>query len=87
MKVWNKFVVWFSAAALLLALGVTLSFLAFSQMEEAAMARGNTHALLNGADDLLSALKDAETGQRGYLLTGDADFLQPYLVVQNSLIG
>jgi len=37
MKVWNKFVVWFSAAALLLALGVTLSFLAFSQMEEAAM--------------------------------------------------
>ncbi len=87
MKFWNKFVVWFSAVALLLALGVTLSFQAFSRMEDAAMARGNTHALLNGADDLLSALKDAETGQRGYLLTGDAAFLQPYLAVQNRLIG
>ncbi|MDP3191713.1 response regulator [Rhodoferax sp.] len=89
MKAWNKSVVWFSAAAaaLLLALGVTLSFLAFSQMEEAAMARGSTSALLNRSDDLLSALKDAETGQRGYLLTGDVAFLQPYLDVQNSLIG
>ncbi|EHK63223.1 response regulator [Achromobacter arsenitoxydans] len=26
-----------------------------------------------------SALKDAEIGQRGYLLTGDASYLQPYL--------
>lgn len=28
--------------------------------------------------DLLSRLKDAETGQRGYLLTGDARYLEPY---------
>jgi PAS domain S-box-containing protein len=27
---------------------------------------------------LLSALRDAETGQRGYLLTGDVAYLQPY---------
>jgi PAS domain S-box-containing protein len=27
---------------------------------------------------LLSTLRDAETGQRGYLLTGDAAYLQPY---------
>jgi PAS domain S-box-containing protein len=27
---------------------------------------------------LLSTLKDAETGQRGYLLTGDPSYLQPY---------
>lgn len=30
------------------------------------------------ADALLVALLDAETGQRGYLLTGDDAFLQPY---------
>jgi PAS domain S-box-containing protein len=29
-------------------------------------------------DDTLSMLKDCETGQRGYLLTGDPDYLQPY---------
>ena len=28
--------------------------------------------------DLFSALQDAETGQRGFLLTGDASFLAPY---------
>jgi methyl-accepting chemotaxis protein len=28
--------------------------------------------------DVLSELKDAETGQRGYLLTGDDNYLEPY---------
>ena len=27
---------------------------------------------------LLSDLKDAETGQRGYIITGDSTFLKPY---------
>jgi PAS domain S-box-containing protein len=31
-----------------------------------------------GLDDVLSNLRDAETGQRGYLLTGDERYLQPY---------
>lgn len=26
----------------------------------------------------LSVIKDAETGQRGYLLTGDKSYLEPY---------
>ncbi len=32
----------------------------------------------NGLWQLFSALQDAETGQRGYLLTGKASFLDPY---------
>ncbi len=32
----------------------------------------------NGLWQLLSALQDAETGQRGYLLTGDPLYLEPY---------
>jgi CHASE3 domain sensor protein len=34
---------------------------------------------------LLSALKDAETGQRGYLLTGDEAFLEPYVAVRDGV--
>lgn len=34
-------------------------------------------------EDYLSAVKDAETGQRGYLLTGDRDFLEPYFHATN----
>lgn len=30
------------------------------------------------AEKLLGALRDVETGQRGYVLTGDKEFLQPY---------
>lgn len=37
-----------------------------------------THTVLVGADELLSAVQDAETGQRGYLLTGDERYLEPY---------
>jgi len=74
-------------AAALVALGVVASFWAFRQTEDAAAARKHSYDLINRADDLLSALKDAETGQRGYLLTGDEAFLQPYLAVRDSVEG
>ena len=37
-----------------------------------------TEQVLSTTASLLSALKDAETGQRGYLLTGRTDYLEPY---------
>jgi len=56
-------------------------------MEHAAEARQHTRAVINSADDLLSALKDAETSQRGYALTGNEAFLQPYLAVRDRIKG
>jgi methyl-accepting chemotaxis protein len=35
--------------------------------------------------DLLSELKDAETGQRGYLLTGDDNYLEPFKTALGSI--
>src|ERR1700693_3342415 len=35
--------------------------------------------LLASTDQLLSEVKDAETGQRGYLLTGSDEYLTPYI--------
>ena len=87
MNTTQKMVAWFAGAALLVALGVAASFWVFSQIEEAADARKHSRVVLNRADDLLSALKDAETGQRGYLLTGDEAFLKPYLAVRDSISG
>jgi CheY-like chemotaxis protein len=37
-----------------------------------------THEVLVTLDDVLSLLKDAETGQRGYVITGDKTYLAPY---------
>jgi CHASE3 domain sensor protein len=38
-------------------------------------------------EELHSSLKDAETGQRGFLLTGDESFLEPYTLGRTSLVG
>jgi PAS domain S-box-containing protein len=39
----------------------------------------HTHVVLGELERTLSLIKDAESGQRGYLLTGDEDYLVPYL--------
>jgi PAS domain S-box-containing protein len=69
---------------LLILVVVVLVAMAFSsywnwvQMRET-MARGlHARQLLTSTNALISALKDAETGQRGYLLTGLDDYLAPY---------
>jgi methyl-accepting chemotaxis protein len=38
----------------------------------------HTHEVLTGLDEALSAFKDAETGQRGYIITGEARYLEPF---------
>lgn len=37
-----------------------------------------SYKLISDAEKLLSLIQDVETGQRGYLLTGDDNFLEPY---------
>ncbi len=39
----------------------------------------HTRSVVMEVEGALSALKDAEAGQRGYLLTGEAEYLKPYL--------
>src|ERR1022692_3894364 len=38
----------------------------------------HTHLVLEDIAQLLSFMKDAETGQRGFVITGDDAFLEPY---------
>ena len=87
MKATHRAVAALAVAVLLAALVVMPSFSAFRQIKEAAGARGRTNDLIIRADALLSALRDAETGQRGYSLTGDEAFLEPYLAVRDGVRG
>ncbi|MBK6998703.1 MAG: CHASE3 domain-containing protein [Rhodoferax sp.] len=87
MKVTKKFVAWLGTAVLLLALAVAASFWAFQQIEESARARKEGYIKVNNAADLLVELNAAESGQRGYILTGDETFLAPYLALQGSIPG
>ena len=38
----------------------------------------HTHEVLTGLDELLSGMTDAETGERGYVITGEPRYLEPY---------
>ena len=85
MKARYKIATSLAGAALLVALGVALSFWSFRQIREAAEDRAHIGLVIKSAGDLLSALKDAETGQRGFLLTGDDAFLEPYGTVRDRI--
>ncbi len=85
MKSTHKLVALLLGALLLVMLGIAASFWSFRQIDESAALRAKTHQVLNNAGDLLSALKDAETGSRGYLLTGDESYLEPYLAVRDGI--
>lgn len=45
----------------------------------------HTHRVLESLDGAMQALTDAETGQRGYLLTGEDAYLEPYQIGIKSL--
>lgn len=85
MKVTPAIVAGFAGSVLLIVLGSLLSFWAFRQIEDAAAARQHSFVVLNGANGLMLALKDAENGQRGYLLTGNWEFLVPYQEVRDGI--
>jgi PAS domain S-box-containing protein len=82
----RTFFAWIAAAVLLVALGVTISFLAYIQIGAAADARAHSAKVVSSGNQLLSSVIDAETGQRGYLLTGDDAYLAPYLAVRGSVV-
>ena len=66
-----------TALAILIFVGV-LSFLSMVQSIEDRQWVTHTHVVLEKLDGLLSDLLDAETGQRGYIITGEESYLQPY---------
>jgi len=48
------------------------------RFSETAEWRKHTYEVLRNLDETVARLVDAETGQRGYLLTGDEAYLEPY---------
>ena len=87
MKANQKIVALLISALLLVVAGAAVSFWTFKQIDVSSRARTQTADVLKRTNGLLSSMKDAETGQRGYLLTGDETFLEPYLAVRDGVNG
>ncbi|MCB9584847.1 MAG: CHASE3 domain-containing protein [Polyangiaceae bacterium] len=49
-----------------------------SNARERSLIVQESHERLQALDNLLQVLLDAETGQRGYLITGEKEYLEPY---------
>src|SRR6476469_9673355 len=65
-------------ALALLILNAATSYRNTLKLLENERSVSHTHQVLTELEATLSTLKDAETGQRGYLLTGEERYLEPY---------
>lgn len=63
---------------LLLVLNAIVSYINIRKAFENERWVSHTQQVLNRLEGVLSTLKDAETGQRGYLITGRSTYLEPY---------
>jgi PAS domain S-box-containing protein len=65
-------------AVLILLAMAALFFRDWAQYRRAAAQADHTRGILESVQRLFSTVQDAETGQRGYLLTGEEKYLTPY---------
>lgn len=69
----------FVFAFILVLVIINLSLLSMTKLHVNTEEVIHTQQVISGFDELLSIMKDAETGQRGYVLTRDSAFLGAYI--------
>lgn len=67
----------FIAVAVLAILGV-FSYMSTQRLIHTAQVLTHAMRVINNATELMKASVDIQTGQRGYLITGDEEFLKPF---------
>lgn len=68
----------FTLSTLLLLISLTASFISIQKLISNSELVNHTNQVLIESENIISYVKDAETGQRGFLVTQDPLFLQPY---------
>ena len=74
----RKLATGYTVAIAVLIIDLLITFWNLNSISRIWDALALSHDVVVGLDDVLSNLRDAETGQRGYLLTGDERYLEPY---------
>ncbi|MEO7205500.1 MAG: response regulator [Steroidobacteraceae bacterium] len=80
-----KTLIGFLLAVVAVAIIALLSYQSLQTTTATAANLTQTVEVLGRLERLLSTLKDAETGQRGYLLTGEESYLAPYTDAKDAL--
>jgi signal transduction histidine kinase/DNA-binding response OmpR family regulator/CHASE3 domain sensor protein len=63
----------------------SLAYLNIMSLQDNNARIRHSHSVIVALDDLLLSINEAETGQRGYLLTGDPRYLEPYRRALNAV--
>ena len=74
----SVFTIAFAVALAIFASIGWLTSLNMIAIKQSGYLESHSYIVINELDKLLSALKDAETGQRGFIITGDEKYLEPY---------
>lgn len=75
----RNLLVGFGVSLLLLIISSVASYVSINKMDDSAALVDHTNKVIIQLENVISFLKDAETGQRGYLLTGKSNFLDSYI--------
>ena len=77
----------FGLAFLLLLIIGTVAYRSVDALTATSHLVAHTHEVLEHNAKVFGLMKDAETGQRGFVITGDEAFLQPYLEAIGTIDG
>ena len=77
MTVRQKIAIALASAVLTLLVGIA-AFVVVMRLRGAIAAVDHTNMVIRHLDGVLAGITDAETGQRGYIITGDSAYLEPY---------
>lgn len=79
VKADKRIIIGYSASLFLLMVTYLVTLLANRELKDRSNQVDHTYNVLFNLEYLLSTIKDAETGVRGYALTKDINFLDPYI--------
>lgn len=74
-------------AAVVVALNAWFGFRAIQSLHDSEYWVAHTWQDINQVESIMGSVKDAEAGSRGYLISGDDAYLEPYTVARHELPG
>ncbi|HEY1113655.1 MAG TPA: CHASE3 domain-containing protein, partial [Chitinophagaceae bacterium] len=77
----------YGVSLVLLTISSVASYISIRSLLDSTRLVNQTNNVMRKLDAVLSATKDGESGQRGYLISNDPDFLEPYRGARERAVG
>lgn len=82
----TKIFLWFLVATAILIFDVTFVYKSFIRLADTKKALIETNTTIDRLSDVISSLKDVQSSQRGYIITGTKDYLSPYTLALPKIV-